>query len=171
MVARNWFVVALILEIVVTLLVGGAFAGVLVLALRPSYLAESWSETECVILDSQVVEIEDPDNNYFEAQVSWQYVVDGETYRILRGDPQTFGVAYAEPDARAVAERYRAGETVRCYYDPKRPITSALDRNGPPWRTIAVIAAVALGVLAVVGAVVGGVGVVLFLRRRRNTAG
>jgi len=140
-------------ELVLGLVVVGAFATAAGLALAPTCAARQWSQTQCTIVGSRAVEVESPEGHHWNVLVSWTYRVGAVDYRIEDADPAIFGLAHDREGAEATAARYRVGETIPCHYAPEAPHRSTLDRSAPPWREALTAGAVAVALLAGAGLV------------------
>jgi hypothetical protein len=88
-----------------------------------------WSETDCTILSSSVIETGDDEDPY-RAQIHFRYEIAGQTHesdRLFRHDSGT--ASY--DTARDRAARYPAGSATTCRVSPNHPALAALERNIP----------------------------------------
>ena len=89
---------------------------------------ESWPSAEGVVISSEVVEghrSRDSGTTY-SAEILYDYVVNGET---LSGNSITFGEISTgnSSNARRYVNKYRAGKTVKVYYNEEDPYEAVLE--------------------------------------------
>jgi hypothetical protein len=92
--------------------------------------AQSWPSTTGVILSSQLVwEYRSHGRREQEAQVIFQYQVNGQSYQshTVRAGEEVLR-ARLPGQAQAIVARYPAGAQVTVYYDPANPKDGVLER-------------------------------------------
>lgn len=117
------------------LLIGAILAvlgvGVLAFTLRVALRGVAtyrWARAEATILESGV-DREQNDGVWYEARLSYEYEINGQTYvgRDLRGSP---AVVWGWPwFAQRVIARYPVGTRVDVYYSPSDPACAVLERG------------------------------------------
>ncbi len=137
--------------------VGAALLG----PFRESWAARDWPASDCEVVQSGVQETEEG----WEPRLTWRYQVGGAGYQVEGHDPRVFSISLDEREARALSDRFPAGKHVPCWYDPRDPIRSVLDRTPPP------LSAYAVGVLIVAmmaAGLVAAIFICAFARRPRS---
>jgi len=93
--------------------------------------SRSWPTCTGRVLSSRVLEKTESDEEggpttYYQAQVEYEYTVDGHPYRSNR---IAFGTAWTASSAEQTetVERYRTGEDVQVHYRPGQPGDAVLD--------------------------------------------
>jgi hypothetical protein len=143
---------------VIGFVVSAALTLLMLYLLGRSSAARDWPEASCEVTGARTERREDD----WAPLVSWQYRVASVDYRVVDHDPRAFLVTLDQREAQALVARFPAGAKVPCYYDPKQPMTSVLDRSAPP--TSAFVGLVVSGCMMIASAVV----VIAVLARRRT---
>jgi hypothetical protein len=121
---------------------GGVFFGALVAAMGAFFVyllligvqrakeTRAWTETDCVISKSEVVEARRSPNSppAFRAVVEYEYTIGGEQFlgtKVKRVDGATSHVKRAEE----VVEKYPLGARISCWVDPEDPERAVLRHN------------------------------------------
>ncbi len=87
----------------------------------------SWPQADCKILKSELEISRDTDGTSYKPIVEYSYIVDGIEYS---GDSPTFeNISARKKWAKGIVDKYEVGATSKCFYNPKSPETSVLDRN------------------------------------------
>ena len=95
--------------------------------LQEVWHARAWQEGACTIVASRVARHGKSKPTY-SVDVRYRYDVDGLTYDGTRY--QLFsGSSSGRADKQAVVDTLPPGSSVRCYYDPRAPATSVLERG------------------------------------------
>ena len=85
----------------------------------------SWPQADCEIQKSEVQVNRDTDGSSYKPIVEYEYTVDGQTYF---GDSPTFeDISARRKWAKSIVEKYKVGDTAKCYYNPDDHGTSVLD--------------------------------------------
>jgi hypothetical protein len=90
--------------------------------------AQSWPETPCTILQSQVAESSDSDGSTYKVAVSFGYVYEGRELTSERYDFTNF-YSSGYDDKAAVVARYPVGSRSVAYVNPSNPSEAVLVRN------------------------------------------
>ncbi|MEM7588274.1 MAG: DUF3592 domain-containing protein [Acidobacteriota bacterium] len=90
--------------------------------------AQSWTETECVIVSSQVATHRGSENYTYSIDIRYTYEVDWQTFH---GDRYQFSIGSSSGYAgkARVVEAHPPGSETPCYYDPKNPERSVINRK------------------------------------------
>lgn len=124
---------------VVCLLAWLAFGGQLV-PLMPgageALSSRGWRETTGVIESStlqegEVFDIELGPQPSWRVEVTYTYIVDGQAYHSNRKGIVQEGFGPDPGPAHEIAARYRPGEAVTLYYNPRQPEMAVLERGYP----------------------------------------
>src|SRR5262245_31432266 len=91
-----------------------------------SLVAQNWVETPCTIVSSAVASKMDSDGTSYAPEIHYHYSLDGGEFK---GDQYSFMTLWSERNwAQRIVDRYPAGSTSVCYYNPKNPGQSVLMR-------------------------------------------
>ena len=142
------------------LILGGQLAS-LVLGAGEALSSLRWRETTGLIESStveggEVIDIELGPEPSWRVEVTSAYTVDGREYHSNRKGIVQEGYGPEPTRAHEIAARYRPGEGVTVYYDPRRPEQAVLERGYPAsgmlWLTAWLLAGAA-GLFILAGAV------------------
>ena len=92
--------------------------------------AKSWESTDCRILSSKVdVSHDDEGGTSYNARITYEYTVDKQRYE---GDKIRFGiVTSSRKNANKDVGQYPKNAKATCFYNPKKPSDSVLQRGSP----------------------------------------
>ena len=147
----------------VFLLAGGA--GTYFLLVRPvsKLLASlSWTETQCIVLSSQVAEVSGSDGSTYKIDIRYQYIAGGNLRESNRYDFR-IGSSSGTAGKQAIVDRYPPGSRVSCWVDPGDPAEAVLSRGFSP--------AYLFGLIPLIFFAVGAVLLVWTVRSSRGAAG
>ncbi len=92
-----------------------------------SRAAQNWETADCKILSSRVKTHHDSDGNTYSAEISYEYVVDGQRFE---SDQYSFlNASFGRGRAQKIVRQYPAGSTQTCFFEPGNPENVVLDRN------------------------------------------
>lgn len=116
---RGWIVFSSIFVVFGLVIMGSGFYG-----LSRASESESWPSVEGVVISSEVVthRHNDGDRSY-SPEILYDYVVNGET---LSGNWIKHGNDFSS-EARRYVNKYRAGKTVKVYYNVEDPSEAVLE--------------------------------------------
>ena len=121
----------LVIGLVFTVVGSALFVPLFALPMTRLARSATWDGTPCTILSSQVRSWETDDGYSYRADVHYEYVAGGATWRSNRVD--FFSIVTSGRDsARAIRDRFERGTTHTCFVDPKNPSNSVLDRRLRP---------------------------------------
>ena len=87
--------------------------------------SESWPSAEGVVISSEVVtHHHNGGDRSYSPEILYDYVVNGES---LSGNSIKFGVGWTAGEARRYVNKYRAGKTVKVYYNVEDPSEAVLE--------------------------------------------
>ena len=123
---RGWIVFSSIFVVVGLVIMGFGFN-----YLSRASESESWPSVEGVVISSEVVthRHDDGDRSY-SPEILYDYVVNGETLSgnwINFGDGSGDGSTSLSAPARRYVNKYRAGKTVKVYYNVEDPSEAVLE--------------------------------------------
>lgn len=89
--------------------------------------AQSWTETSCTILSSEVYESSDSDGSTYGIAIRYAYFFEGKEYDANR---YNFfgGTSSGRANKQAVVDQYPAGSKAVCYVNPENPEDVVLSR-------------------------------------------
>jgi len=109
-------------------LVGIGFTAVVCLEIYRMAVTHTWDKTECVVLESSVLEKADEESPHWFA-VRYAYHHKGTRHESdVYEDSYTGSDDYA--DAQRLADKYRVGSKATCYVNPSDPEEALLKRKG-----------------------------------------
>ncbi len=111
-------------------LLAGA-AGTYFLLVRPVsrlLASRSWTETQCIVLSSQVAEVSSSDGSTYKVDIHYQYVADGSLRESNRYNFQ-IGSSSGTAGKQSIVDRYPPGSRVPCWFDPGDPSEAVLYRG------------------------------------------
>ena len=90
-----------------------------------SKATSDWHFAEATVIESKVEVVHD-DGKFYQARISYRYIVDGQVYfgEGLRGELASWSWAWP---ARRAAGKYPTGRKVLAYYTPAQPGKSVLE--------------------------------------------
>ena len=107
--------------------IGGAAAVSALVDLRSGKRTAAWPRVKGKVLTSSVVESHSKSGTSYNAEVKYEYEVDGIRHT---SDRIKFGwESVDEQSAKGTTERYPAGSLVTVYHDPQEPSLSVLERE------------------------------------------
>jgi len=89
--------------------------------------ARLWPSTEATILTSKIVEHHDSEGSSFQAQFSYRYEVNGQTYE--NDEYSFFKVSGSRKGAVKQQQKHPVGSKTVCYYEPQNPGNSVMKRT------------------------------------------
>ena len=93
--------------------------------------AQSWTETECAVLSSQVATVSGSDGDTYKVDIRYTWTVGGRIYQSDRYD-FAGGSSSGTRGKQAIVDRYPPGGRVRCWIDPTDPSSAVLSRGFSP---------------------------------------
>lgn len=87
----------------------------------------SYESTEATVMSSEVDRGSDPGEYY--PDITYEYTVDGQTYRNSNFEPGAGRVSKSRSRAEEIAENRPDGETITVYYDPENPSDAYVVQN------------------------------------------
>jgi hypothetical protein len=139
-------------------LLGGAFALVAVSTRRQGRICAQWPVAAGRILQShevvRLVEVEDDrhdrgprhrDEEFFGANLSYTYEVDGREYRSTRIYPGRPVLDGNPKSAAAIIAKYPAGALVSVFYNPANPAQAVLEPLNSIYAKVALLAGAGFG--------------------------
>jgi len=90
--------------------------------------AQSWTETPCTIVTSEVKVHDGDDGDTYSIDIQYEYTVDGLPYR---GEKYHFmpGASSGRKGKQAVVDRYPVGLATSCYVNPSDPREAVINRG------------------------------------------
>ena len=124
--------------------------------------ARSWPAAQAKVVQSRVLTHSGDDGSTYSVDVLYEYEFDGRPYRSNRY--RFFGGSSSGYEAkRALAARLPPGAALTCYVNPRDPTEAVVERG--------FTGMMLLGLIPLVFALVGGVGLVFTIRHRGRSKG
>lgn len=92
------------------------------------YQAQSWAETPCTIVSSEV-EVHAGDGDTYSIEIKYDYTFDGRPHRGERYHFMYGASSSGRKGKQAVVDRYPRGLQTTCYVDPDDPSQAVLNRG------------------------------------------
>lgn len=93
-----------------------------------SWTSDSWPETRCTIVSSQVVETPVKRGTVYDVDFEYTYQVNGRSYEGTRYSYRPV-LASGFQANKAIADRNPPGALVPCWFNPEAPEEAVLDRE------------------------------------------
>lgn len=90
--------------------------------------AQSWTETECTVLSSQVATVSGSDGDTYKVDIHYTWTSEGIPHESSRYDFM-IGSSSGTQGKQAIVDRYPPGARVTCFVDPADPSSAVLSRG------------------------------------------
>jgi len=95
--------------------------------------AQSWPQTPCKIISSEVKVSRDSDSTTYRPEIKYSYIVAGKPYQSERISFLKFTGSSSRRAADTTVKQYPAGAMANCFYNPNQPAESTLEREFTHW--------------------------------------